>query len=215
MSAKIDELPRFKPALSLAALEPFAVGRYRRCYVHPADDDLCVKVVARDDADCRAHQQADLDSYVFLKKRGVAAHFDRIPEIKGVVDTDLGPAIVMQLCRDADGSISQNLVEMIPRCGLTRPLAMATAELRRWLRTHRLFTQDTGPHNVIAVRRGESVWQLMIAEGWMHRHWPLVHWCPAWFLGYLVERQITKFDRRLAYHVSRLPPREPGQVFSN
>ena len=199
MSTKI---PRLEPALSLAGLEPFAVSLYRRLYVHPAHDDLCVKVVAHDDAICRACQQIDIDSYVFLKKRGTAAHFDRIPEIKGVVDTDLGPAIVMQLFRDVDGSVSQNLFRLIRDQGLTPSLAMAIAELRRWLRTHRLFTTDTGPHNVIAVRRDESAWELMIAEGWVHRSWRLIHWCPGVVIDYMIERQIAKFDQRLAYAVS-------------
>ena len=124
------------------------------------------------------------------------------PEIKGIVDTDLGIGIVMQLFRDADGAVSQNLGKLVRDRGLTPPLAKAIAELRRWLRTHRLFTQDTGPHNVIAVRNGESAWQLMIAEGWVHRHWPLIHWCPGAVIDHLIERQIAKFDRRLAHHVS-------------
>ena len=197
-------VPRLTPALSLAALEPFGVGGYRHCYVHPTDENLCVKVVARDDATCRIHQKFDIDSYVFLRKRGAEALFDRIPEVKGVVNTDLGVGIVMQLCRDADGSVSRSLVELVRDRGLTPSLAVAIGELKCWLRTHRLFTQDTGPHNVIAVHRDKSDWKLMIAEGWVHRYWHLIDWCPGAVIDHMIERQIAKFDRRLSYVVSHL-----------
>ena len=196
-------VPRLAPALSLSDLEPFAVGRYRRCYVHPSYPDLCVKAMVQDSEACRIQQRMDIRSYVFLIKHGYASYFDRVPTIKGIVDTDLGTAIVLHLFRDIDGRPSRNLVDLIHECGLTRSLALAIAEFRYWLRIHRLWTRDTGPYNLIAIRRGDDVWKLAIAEGWVHRYWPYMTWAPSFVIRQMIDHQIERFDKRLAHTVSQ------------
>ena len=185
------------PALLLSGLEPFAVGGKRRCFVHPGDAGLCVKVpLDGDDRIGHAEQRQDVESYALMQKRGLAAALDRIPAIKGVVETDLGLGVVSRMCRDADGQISRNLAELIRTRSLTPGLADAIGELKVWLRDHRLLIRDTGPHNIVAMRLGADEWKLMIVEGWMHRRY---HWLVRrnrFLANYWIDRQLRRFDER-------------------
>ncbi len=187
------------PVLSLAGAEPFAKGGYRHCYVHPDDADLCVKVVSRtDDRRCYAAQQMDIEDYAALRKRGPETVFDRIPEIKGVVDTDLGVGIVMRLYRDADGRISRNLANVIGERGLTPCLSKAIDEWKRWQHEQRLLTRDTAPYNMVAVHLGHEEWKLVIVEGWLNRRYRWLVRCHGAFANRLIGLQLRKFDRRVA-----------------
>ena len=196
-----NRFPRQPPIrLSFPEKKPFAKGAKRHCYVHPANSSLCVKVAARADGrDCHAQQRLDLEDYALLKKRGRESVFERIPEIAGVVDTDLGPGIVMQIYRDANGRISRKLAEVVRARGLTPSLIQAIDELKEWQRKQRLLTRDTGPHNVLAVRLGDDDWKLVIIEGWLHRRHRWLALIHPLFEGYLIGRQLRKFDRRVGY----------------
>ena len=186
--------------LVLSGAEPFARGNKRHCYVHPADPSLCVKVAARaDSGECHAQQKLDLEDHALLKRRGSAALFDRIPEIAGVVDTDLGPGIVMRIYRDADGRISRTLAAVVRERGLTPCLARAIDELKQWQRQQRLLTRDTGPHNVLAVRLGDDDWTLAIVEGWQNRGHRWIALLHPRLEDFLIGRQQRKFDRRVAH----------------
>ena len=186
--------------LALSGGEPFARGSKRHCYVHPANSALCVKVAARADGpDCHAQQRLDIEDHALLKKQGGEAMFDRIPEIEGVVETDLGPGIVMRIYRDADGRISRNLADIIRERGLSPSLDRAIEDLKQWQRKHRLLTRDSGPHNVLAVRAGDDAWKLVIAEGWQNRRQRWLARLHPRFERYLIARQLRKFDRRLAH----------------
>ena len=198
--------PELAPALWLSGLEPFAAGRKRHCYVHPGDVGLCVKVpLGGDNGPGDAEQRRELEDYALLKKRGPEAAFDRIPAIKGVIGTDLGLGIVSRLCRDADGRISGNLAELIRSRGLTPALVEAMDELKAWLRARRLLTRDTGPHNIVAMRRGEEEWKLMIVEGWIHRRYGWLARRSRFVTDRMIDRQLRKFDRRVAKLAERKP----------
>lgn len=184
--------------LVLSRLEPFAKGHKRHCYVHPDDADLCVKVVARTgDARCDTEQRQDIEDYAWLERHRPEAIFERIPAFEGIVETDLGAGIVMRLYRDEDGRISRNLTELVREHGLTPALDRAIGDLKRWQRKYRLLTRDTGPHNIVAIRLGGG-FKLAIIEDWLNRrHRWLARLHPV-LTDFLIEREMRKFDRRLA-----------------
>ena len=193
-----EPFPELAATLSLAGLEPFAMGGYRVCYVHPGDEGLCVKVPRRDDERCRLKQWRELEDYASLKKRGSEALFDRIPAIEGVVETDLGVGIVSSLCRDADGRISRSLGALIQEQAPAPSLLGAIDEWKRWVREQRLFTRDTGPHNVVAVGLGGDAWKLVIVDGLMNRRCRWLARRHRALTDYMIGRQLAKFDRRVA-----------------
>ena len=188
----------YESALSLAGLQPFAKGSHRHCYVHPENPDLCVKVPAcAVDEHCLAMQRRELEDYASLRNHGALALFERIPAMEGIVDTDLGIGIVSRLCRDVDGRISRNLTTLIREKGMSPGIAAAIDDLKRWLRAQRLLTRDTAPYNVVAIQLGEDEWKLVIVEGWVHRGHRWLARCHRVLAGYMIGRQLAKFDRRL------------------
>lgn len=194
-------IPRLRtaPKISLQGQDPFARGSNRLCYIHPDDPDMCVKVVADTTNDrCHAEQILDLEDFAALQLRGENAVFDRIPTIEYLVETELGVGIVMQLYRDADGQISRNLVEVIRERGMSRDLVNAIIALKAWLKEHRIRTRDVDARNIVAIDLGGGQWKLVIIEAWLNRRHRWLARIHPLFEDRLIERQLHKFDRRLA-----------------
>ena len=80
---------------------------------------------------------------------------------------------------------------------------MPIDEYKEWQRRQRLLTWDTGPHNVLAVSLGDDDWKLVIIEGWLHRRHRWLARIHPLIEGYLVGRQLRKFDRRVGYSARR------------
>ena len=78
--------------------------------------------------------------------------------------------------------------------------------MKQWLKTQRLVTRDTGPHNAVAMRLGEDEWKLVIVEGWVHRRYQWLARCHRILADRMIDRQLAKFDRR----VSKLVGVRPG-----
>ena len=187
------------PVLSLSSQQQFAEGTKRRCDVHPDDASLCVKVPSGggDNTKEAAEHRLELSDYVLLQRRCSPGLFERIPRFEGTVETDLGQGIVSQLFRDADGSISRNLGELIREQGLTPGLTRAVDALKHWLLKHRLLTRDTGPHNVVAICMAKDDWKLVIIEGLVNRRFRWLTRSFRWFADYMICRELHKFDRRV------------------
>lgn len=179
---------------------PFATGGYRRCYVHPEDADLCIKVALRpDDAGCEAEQQRDIRDSHALRKRSSETVFDHIAPVLAVVDTDLGLGIVQRLCRDADGAISRNCADFIREDGLTPPLAVAIATFKAWLREERLPTRGLTPDNLIAVRWSEREdLKLVLIEGLLNRKFDWLARRCRLCSDRLIDRRLRRLDARIA-----------------
>ena len=122
--------------LRLTALQPFAKGGNRLCFVHPESRNLCIKVRRPDFtlADLRRKKgfpktlrplssfDDNLEEYRVLedfnKKYGIQA-FEVISKCYGFEDTDLGKGLVSELVRDSDGAISLNIKQYILEEGVT------------------------------------------------------------------------------------------------
>ena len=198
--------------LRLRDREPFAIGGTRRCYVHPEDETLCVKVL-RPDRTPEARravaggwrrfkalasfddQRKETKAYRHLKRRG-QLDYTHVPRCYGSVDTDQGVGIVTALFRDCDGGYPENLEELLPR-GMTNALEQAIGEFKLWLRRERFLTRDLLPHNIIAVADRPDRYRLVVVDGIGNSEFiPLSHWFK--FCARMkVERKIRKFDYRV------------------
>ena len=198
--------------LGLHDLEPFAVGGTRRCYVHPEDETLCVKVLRPDrTAEARRagakgwrrlkrlqsfdDQRKEYLAYRHLRRRG-QLDYTHVPRFYGNVDTDQGVGIVTALFRNWDGRFPENLEELLPS-GMTDALERAIAEFKDWLRRELFLTRDLLPHNIIAVADGPERFRLVIVDGIGNSEFlPLSHWFK-FCARAKVERKIRKFDHRI------------------
>ena len=198
--------------LTLAGLEPFAIGGTRRCYVHPDDDQLCVKVL-RPDRTARARlatatgwrrlkgrrgfddQRKELKAYRQLERRGWR-DWRHVPLCHGAVQTDLGLGIVTALHRDWRGRFPPNLEQVLPG-GMTEPLAKAIDEFKKWLRRDLFLSRDLLPHNIIAVSDAPERHRLVIVDGIGNSELvPVSNWFDL-CARRKVERKIRKFEQRV------------------
>ncbi len=167
-SNSTDEKVEARP-LRLAELEPFGVGGRRRCFVHPEYPGRCVKVLRTDPhrvvrlgksawwpAAWRRKYDNNADELRQLsrlrRKLGeelMARHF---PRVYGMAPTDLGPGLVLDLVRNADGQISLSLREELANGTKLAEIRAAFNEFGRFLVAHGIVTRELLDHN-LAVRR--------------------------------------------------------------
>ena len=198
--------------LNLCALEPFAVGGTRRCYIHPEDASRCVKVLRPDRTPSARRavatgwrrfkrlanfddQRKEIEAYRRLKRSG-QLDYTHVPRFYGTVDTDQGVGIVTALFRNFDDGFPRNLEELLP-LGTTDALERAIDEFKQWLRRELFLTRDLLPHNIIAVADSPERYRLVVVDGIGNSEFlPLSHWFK-WSARAKIERKIRKFDYRV------------------
>ena len=216
-ASKVDEraarrVTRLFALLRLAHLRPFAVGGTRRCYVHPEDATLCVKVLRPDRtaaarlADAKGwrklkgrrgfdDQRKELKAYRELRARG-QADWTHVPRCYGAIETDQGVGVVSDLRRNWDGGYPSNLEQLLPN-GMTPALRAAIAEFKAWLLRDLFLTRDLLPHNIIAVAGSPSRYHLVIVDGVGNSELvPVSNWLKTCARS-KVERKLRKFDYRV------------------
>ena len=197
--------------LTLAGREPFAIGGTRRCFVHPDDESLCVKVLRPDRtpsarlAGARGwrrlkglrgfdDQRKEVKAYRQLRQSRI--DWTHVPRYHGTVPTDQGIGVVTELHRNWDGRFPLNLEQLVPN-GMTDALDAAIDEFKAWLRRTLFLSRDLLPHNIIAVAVEPQRFRLVIVDGIGNSELvPLSNWF-ATCARRKVERKIRKFDHRV------------------
>ena len=90
--------------ITLKPATKFGKGLHREVFVHPEDDNLCIKVVTYGNQQETKREQA---YYKQLQKRNIA--WDLLPQFHGNVETSIGAGAVFDLIRDPNGEISKTL----------------------------------------------------------------------------------------------------------
>ncbi len=166
--------------ITLSGAEPFAIGGRRLCFIHPGDPSLCVKVNRTDDQrferlprkrivpaslrrglDDNRHDQRTLSAL----QRRLGRRFAHLPRYHGAVETDLGPGIVLDLIRDADGRIARTLRNLIVEGVTLDELKPAFNEFAGYLVRYRVLTRALLDHNIVAARGSDGGWTLALIDG--------------------------------------------------
>lgn len=179
--------------LLLGGLTPFGTGGRRFCFVHPCDPAKCVKVLRQDvgrtvrlkkkqrllpawflrQYDNNAHEKSVLEA---LERRIGLEMSRHLPRSYGMVATDMGPGLVLDLIRDADGHISRSIRELITskvELAVVRP---AFEEFSEFLMQHLILTRQLLDHNLVAQARADGSWRLYLIDGLGDPAWlPLSH----------------------------------------
>lgn len=169
--------------LNLTERAPFARGGNRLCFVDPADRCRCIKVRRPDFtlADRRRKKgfpgnlrplswfddnREEQRVLTVLWRRHGALLGAHLPRCHGFVDTDLGPGLVTELIRDADGAISQTLKKVLWDQGLTPSCSRAVGVLGRFWIEQRIPSRDLLPHNIVAQRGADGgLRRLVVIDG--------------------------------------------------
>lgn len=199
--------------IELRNREPFAIGGTRLCYLHPSDENRCIKVLRSDRTPSERRKIAtgmrkfrslrhwddqlkEQRAYKDLMSRHGNALWAHVPEFHEVVETDYGVGIVTRIFRNYDGAFPLNLDQQIP-LGIDSPLQDAIDEFKRWLRTELVLTRNLLPHNIIAVRESADRCRLVVVDGLGNSEWiPIASWFKT-VARLKIERKISRFDERI------------------
>jgi hypothetical protein len=141
----------------------FAKGYHRACYIHPEDENLCIKVSLAAD---NGETESEIKYYRHLQRRGVS--WDMLPRFHGRTDTTIGSGAVFDLIRDDDGEISKSLMEYFKTPELTETIRAGLADafigLKNYLIAERIVTRTIKPKNVLYQKRDSGSGRLFIID---------------------------------------------------
>jgi hypothetical protein len=149
--------------LLLNASDFVGKGLHRECYIHPNDEQRCIKVVVAGDLSESKREQS---YYRLLQKRGVS--WDILPLFHGVIETNKGAGAVFDLIRDYDGEISKTLeyylsseqLDNAENPGISQAISVFKQELYR----QSIITMTLSPKNIMYKKTGINEGRLIIID---------------------------------------------------
>ena len=190
--------------------EPIGQGRERACYVHPDDPRQAVKLPL---ADTSKQSQRDIDFYRKLRRRK-AVHSKHIPAFHGVVDTNLGRGIVVDLVRDYDGQISRPMNWYLAEGYPVEEFEPLLKELyQSFLENRIIFNHDLTIGNLLLQKRSMTRGRLVAIDGLGDT--VAVDWLDAipWVARRKIRRRWARFLERL-YRTTEVRAQMEGRDLS-
>jgi hypothetical protein len=198
--------------LCLQGAVPFGVGGRRLCFTHPLDPNRCVKVARQDDQrTIRMNRKRviparfrrlydnnadELKTLSDLFKRIGPEASRHLPCCYGMFPTDLGPGLVLDLIRDADGRISRSLRELLSTGYAPETFRSAFNEFGDFLTQHAVLTRALLDHNIVAQQQSNGQWRLYLIDGLGDRAWlSLASWSRS-LARAKVQRRLTEAWQR-------------------
>ncbi|WP_237057000.1 YrbL family protein [Microbulbifer sediminum] len=170
-------------SILLTPEKPFAQGGNRLCFIHPGDASRCIKVRRPDFtlADRRRKKGfpknlKPLSSFddnleemrvmTALRKQYGELVFRHVSRCFGFVETDMGPGLVSELIRDANGAISQTLKKVIWDEGLTEECRGAVEALAVFWEKNLVPSRHLLLHNIVVQRDDQGrIRRLVVIDG--------------------------------------------------
>lgn len=147
----------------------FSKGTTRKCFLHPENNDLCIKIPLENEGKrtrgiLRAISREN-KFYLFLKKRNVS--WEHLSEYKGDVDTTFGRGSVYQLIRNDDGEISTNLERYLQSNNTIEnndDLSKELDELYNYMQDNKILTTSLLPRNIVINKSNGRVKLVIIDD---------------------------------------------------
>jgi len=179
--------------LSLQGLVPFGIGGRRLCFTHPLDKTKCIKVLRQDDQrtiriakrriiparfhrtyNNNLHEKYVLDNLYRTLGSKMGEH---LPLSYGMIPTDLGPGLVLDLMRDIDGKISRSLRELMSTGHELHQFSEAFEEFGDFLEKNVILTRNLLDHNLVVKHLGGENWKMYLIDGLGDPAWlPFASW---------------------------------------
>lgn len=163
-----------KERVSLRSREAFATGNNRACYRLEEFPGKCLKVLRSDlpaEAGKGAGREGEDDNaeeYRLLRslhrRLGPSAR-EIFPTCDGFVETDLGPALVTELCTDFDGTISLTLDHVLARGLFNEAMAASLERFKRtWVRAG-IRSRQLRLHNLVVQQVQPGDYRIRVIDG--------------------------------------------------
>jgi len=145
-----------------------AEGTDRKCFRHPDDAQLCIKVLQPDTEFGRFKRE--IRYYSRLQRRGV--DFRHLTPCRGLIDTSLGEAAVFDLVLDDDGRISRSLHHYLSTNDrqFNAWIVDEIEHLKQNFYDQWIVFHDLNPTNILVRRLGFNEFRLVVIDGVGHNH---------------------------------------------
>ena len=168
--------------IDLSGSTPFAEGGNRKCFIHPAQSDRCLKVIhpgllekiiknkpwykkfrSKNSFDDNLREQ---EAY---KQKALIANnpkvWKHLAKWHGMVETSLGMASETELIKNNE-KVAETLESYLFANGLTDEIKLAINQFHKWLRENLILTKNLIPHNlVIKKENGEIIIKIIDGLG--------------------------------------------------
>jgi hypothetical protein len=154
--------------LQLSAKYFVAEGTYRKCFRHPDDESLCIKVLHPDTESGRFKRE--IRYYSRLQRRGV--DFRHLTPCHGMIDTSLGKGAIFDLVRDDDARISRSLHYYLSQNDrqFNAWIVDEIEHLKQNFYDQWIVFHDLNPTNILVRRLGFDEFRLVVIGGIGHHH---------------------------------------------
>lgn len=142
------------PLIQLAHLDPLTSGGTRLVYPHPERPDRLIKVVKRDAGRFVARFQVtrqlrELREYIRILGKPDDALIRHLPEISGLVATDLGFGLSVAAVRGADGGLAPTLSRLLAETRVTPHHRRLLVTFFERLQASSAIVGDLNPGNLV------------------------------------------------------------------
>ena len=172
-------------------------GKHRECYIHPLDENLCIKILLPSKsggAFIEAEREAKY--YRFLAKKKVP--WTMLPAFHGDVITNRGKGYVFDLIRDFDGNVSKNLDYYLSKSQLTQQhaqgLSNAFDRLKEYLLRWKIITMNIEDQNLVYQKIGNNDGRLVMVDNLGNSEFIPISNYLAFFAKLKIRRKWRRFE---------------------
>ena len=159
--------------IDLSGSTPFAEGGNRKCFIHPAQSDRCLKVIhpgllekiiknkpwykklrSKDSFDDNLREQEAYKQKALIANNSEV--WKHIAKWYGMVETSIGMASETELIKNND-QIAETLENYLFSNGLTDEIKIAINEFHQWLRDNLILTKNLIPHNLVIKKENNEM----------------------------------------------------------
>ena len=143
-----------------------AEGTERKCFRHPDDESLCIKVLHPDTESGRFKRE--IRYYSRLQRRGV--DFRHLTPYRGMIDTSLGKGAMFDLVLDDDARISRSLHHYLSQNDrqFNAWIVDEIEQLKQNFYDQWIVFHDLNPTNILVRRLGFDEFRLVVIDGIGH-----------------------------------------------
>lgn len=124
-------------------------GRHKKCYIHPENENLCIKVPYNDGGKIDLEREVKFVRLLKKNKKDCSI----LPEYFGKIQTSRGDGYVFELIKDYDGEKSLTLEDYLNSEELLRKYFRIIANLLKFLKKNllqnQIITMGLFPENII------------------------------------------------------------------
>ena len=165
------KLPPSRAKVFLKNQHYFTEGGRAKCYYHPDDDDLCIKIKKPIENDERMHQEVEY--MMKLKTKDKRYDYPFYATYHGVIETNFGVGHVYDLIRD-ETTQNRSLTlshyrEMTESPFSDVTIKVALMRLKKQMIAHKVFANDLHAKNICCRILADGGMECVVVDGLGHR----------------------------------------------